>query len=365
MKFKENWEETKERFKAWWNRSNTDRPLLRIAAKRKTALEPLEPVSLPATPEEQYLNVEQIVKSYRNYCHTHSFMAEAYPNLSVDLGPGSMALYLGSEPGFAWDTVWFKECVKTSWQEWGPLQYDADNYWWRLHLDLIRRAHEMADGDFLVNIPDIIENVDILSAMRGPQEFCFDLVDEPDLIKSYVEQVDELYFKYYDAMYDIIKGEDGSSSFTAFQIWGPGKTAKIQCDFCALMSPGQFREFAQPSLRKQCQRLDHSLYHLDGPDAIKHLDALMEIEELDALQWTAGAAQPDGGSERWYPIYDKVREAGKCIWTMFYDGDVKDWVESADKLVRRYGPGGFYFLFPEMEESDALELIAKAEKDWR
>jgi 5-methyltetrahydrofolate--homocysteine methyltransferase len=95
-----------------------------------------------------------------------------------------------------------------------------------------------------------------------------------------------------------------------------------------------------PSLTRQCRELDHSLYHLDGPGAIKHLDALMEIRELDALQWTCGAGQRDGGCERWYPIYDKVREAGKGLWIMLYDGGPKDWAESAKRLTGRYGKKG-------------------------
>lgn len=361
---KENWQETMERFNAWWRREKTDRPLMRITTKRKVALGELEPVVEHQTPDDMYLNVENAVKSMRNYCKTHHFLAEAYPNLSMDLGPGSMALYLGSEPVFAWDTVWFSECVH-DWKEFGPLRYDADNKWWKKHQAMIREAHAMARGDFFINIPDIIENVDILSAMRGPQAFCYDLVDEPELMLEYVEMIDELYFKYYDALYDIVKNRDGSSSYTAFQIWGPGRTAKIQCDFCALMSPGQFREFVQASLRKQCQRLDNSLYHLDGPDAIKHLDALMEIEELDALQWTAGAGQPDGGSEKWYPVYDKVKAAGKGLWTSIYDGGFDDWVDSADRLVKRYGSQGLYLLFPEMEEEQAQVLLRKAEREWR
>ena len=88
-----------------------------------------------------------------------------------------------------------------------------------------------------------------------------------------------------------------------------------------------------PSLRLQCQQLDFSLYHLDGPDAIRHLDALMEIEELNALQWTAGAGQPDGGNERWYAIYDKVRDAGKSLWVEIHDGDLHDWIQTADRFV--------------------------------
>lgn len=364
MKYKNNWEETKERFKAWWRCKNTGRPLMGIVARRKVILEELEPENAFKTPEDFHLNVEEIVKRYRNYCKSHLLLAEAFPNLDLNIGPGSMALYLGSEPGFSWDTVWFKECVKLGWNEWGPLHYDPENYWLKLHLSLISKAHDLANGDFLVNIPDIVENADILAAMRGPQEFCYDLVDEPELMKSYIKQVDDLYFKYYDAMYDIVKCEDGSCSYTAFNIWGPGKTAKIQCDFCALMSPKQFREFVQPSLRKQCRLLDNSLYHLDGPDAIKHLDALLEIEELNAIQWTPGAGKPDGAWEGWYPVYDKVNASGKSLWIMFTDGEIGDWIEGADKLVKRYGTKGLYLLFPEMDEEDAISLMDRAESDW-
>jgi 5-methyltetrahydrofolate--homocysteine methyltransferase len=363
MKYKENWEETEEHFKAWWNRSKIGRPMLRIIAKRKTPLEELEPIDPPKIPEELHLDVIRLVKEMRNFCRTHIFMAEAFPAVDVNIGPGSMATYLGSEPIFAWDTVWYKECIK-DWREFGPLRYDSDNYWWKKHLELIKHAKELANDDFLVNIPDIIEGIDILAAMRGPQNLCYDLIDEPELIKDYIDQIDELYFRYYNSMYEIVKGDDGSSSYTAFAIWGPGKTAKIQCDFSAMISPKQFREFVQPSLKKQCQKLDHSLYHLDGPDAIKHLDALMEIEELDALQWTPGAGQPDGGDERWYPIYDRVKKANKSLWISLEDGDLEDWIKKSDRLVRRYGSDGLYLLFPVMDEEAALRLIDKAERDW-
>jgi 5-methyltetrahydrofolate--homocysteine methyltransferase len=165
-------------------------------------------------------------------------------------------------------------------------------------------------------------------------------------------------------MYNIVECKDGSSSYTVFNIWGPGRTAKIQSDFSALMSPSQFREFVIPSLKKQCKKLDYSIYHLDGPDAVKHVDALMEIEDLDALQWTCGAGQPDGGSERWFPIYDRVRAKDKSLWIMLYDGGIKDWISSCDLLIERYGPDGMYFHYPKMDEMDAIALIEYANKKW-
>ncbi len=31
--------------------------------------------------------------------------------------------------------------------------------------------------------------------------------------------------------------------------------------------------------------MKYSPFHLDGPGALKHLDALLELDELDAVQW--------------------------------------------------------------------------------
>jgi hypothetical protein len=364
MRYKDNWDETKERFDGWWKGKNSGRPLMHIEAIRNKPLEALEAVANPDTPEKFHTDVEVNAAIYRNYCRTHKFMAEAFPNFSVDLGPGSLALYLGGEPKFAWDTVWYKECIHEC-DEFGKLEYKSDNDWWRKHQDLISRAKILSSNDFLVNIPDIIENLDILAALRGPQDLIYDMMDNPDRIKKSVERLDELYFKYYNALYDLIKDDDGSSSYTCFQIWGRGKTAKIQCDFSALISPAQFRDFVQESLRKQCKLLDNSLYHLDGPGAIKHLDALMEIEELKALQWTCGAGQSDGSCESWYPIYDKVRASGKSLWIQLYDGNLKEWIEGAERLVKRYGTEGLFLIFPEMDEVSAAELLEYAEKGWR
>lgn len=365
MKYKKNWNEVKARFEAWWNGSNKGRPLMKVVAKRKDDIAELEMEHEYESPLDFHLNVDERVKRYRNFLKTHILLGEAFPNFDLNIGPGSLAIYLGSEPNFLWDTVWFKECISNGLKELGQLKYIPDNYWWKKHIELITLSKELACDDFVVNIPDIVENIDILAAMRGPQNLCYDLVDEPEVVKDYIEQIDDIYFDYYDKMYDLIKAVDGSSSFTAFDIWGPGKTAKVQCDFSALMSPKQFCKFIQPSLQKQCALLDNSMYHLDGQDAIKHLDALMDIEELNAVQWTPGAGKPDGGYEGWYPIYDKVRTAGKSLWIMLHEGNIDDWIAAADKLVRRYGTEALYLLFPEMEEEQAYRLMEKAEKDWK
>ncbi len=362
VKYKPNWNETRERFEAWWNHSHIGRPMFNLSCPREEPLGETIPLAKDQDPEYYHTNVDHHVNAMLNRLYTTDYIAEAFPNCNINLGAGSLAIYLGSEPIFAESTIWFKEVVE-DWKEWDPLTFDPENKWFRKHLEWTKEMVQRADGRFLVNIPDIIENADILSALRGPQTFCFDLIDEPELMHRLLDQLDVAYFEAYDRFYDIVKAADGSSSFTAFQVWGEGKTAKVQCDHAALMSPGQWREFVQPSLRRQCDKLNHSVYHLDGKDAICHVDALMEIDSLDALQWTAGAGQPDGGEDCWFPIYDKVRDAGKSLH-ISTGGTPAQIAAKVDAIVKRYGPDGLYFLIGGMERADAIAFLEKAEQDW-
>ena len=352
----DDWQILQDRFEKWWYREIKDKPLMRIIARGKTAAqEKLKKFSDPVNPEEHHLDVSRIVGKFRNFCETHYFLADAFPSVDINLGPGSMALYLGGEPEFAWNTVWYKEKFDNP-DEFSSLKYDESNYWWNHHQKMLKEAVELSESDFYIAIPDIIENLDILSALRGPQNLCFDIFDEPDTVLKGVNIIDDLYFKYYDRCYDIVKDINLSSSYTAFNILGQGRIAKIQCDFSALISPEMFKSHVQASLTKQCQALDHSVFHLDGPDTIKHVPTLMEIKELDALQWTCGAGKPDGGYEGWYPIYDQVHDAGKGLWIALQDGSPDDWARSAKRLVKRYGAAGLYILFP------AFSNLAEAKK---
>jgi len=356
----EHWPTIKERFKAWWNREKTGTPLMKVIAEGKPA-EHLEETEEPLSPREFYLDVSNIVTGYRNFCKTHYFLGDVYPSLRLDLGAGSMALYMGGEPEFAWDTIWFKEFVH-NWET-AELTISAENPWFKKHLEMKQYAKDLARGDFLINIPDIGENLDILAAMRGPQNLCYDLMDVPELLKKQIAIIDAAYPAFYNPMYEIAKDEEGGVSYTAFEIWGLGKTAKIGCDFAALISPEQFKEFVVPSVRKQCQFLDNSLFHLDGPAAIKHMDYLMEVEEIDVFQWTPGAGNDDGGSEQWFPLYDKARAVEKQLWVWLYEGELRNWIDSAARLVKRYGPDCLYIRFPIFSDLNTAQAVIESAKN--
>lgn len=359
MKAKPNMNEVKQRYVSWWKGDLHESPMVNIYVRRDNPRETLEDVPQAKPGDHYFSDMDAVLANFRNSVRMQNYELDSFPMLDLNFGPGSVALYLGSEPTFSPETVWFNPCVHGTWENF-PLVYDKDNRWWKEHLRIHEVAQKAAQGEFYVTIPDLVENIDILAAMRDPQQMCFDLIDEPDIVKQRLEELHDLYFVYYDAFYDLLKDKDGASTFTAFKIWGPGKTSKVQCDFNVLMSPDHFREFVCPTLTRQCAQLDNTIFHLDGPDAIRHAPAVLEIPGLNGLQWTHGAGNPDGGDERWYPLYDLVHEAEKCLWVYLEDTDADTFIHKVRKLVQRYGTkrlfvhGGNY-----LSESEAA-LICKA-----
>ena len=385
MLYKENWPETRAKWINYWKQENTGRPLMHVLA-RKPELESYVGKKAPGGVndsiicqgryytlpdglwwkdlDDKYLNALGLVERYRCFCENHLFLAESFPNLDVCLGPGSTAAYLGSDVGFSEDTIWFKPCVADEWDDHPEIRFDPNDRWFSRHIKLVADARKLMGDDVLLDMPDLMENLDVLSSLRGAQELMMDLIEDPDMVKERVEQVTKAYFPIFDAFYELVKDGEGGNAYNCFQIWAPGRLSKLQCDASAMMSADMFDEFVLDSLRYQTEHLDFSMYHLDGPGAIKHLDSLMSLDRLNALQWTPGEPGPDGTKPEWDIVFDKAIAAGKSIWVHVYNGDVDEWILGTDRIVQRYGTKGTFLWYPEMSLRDADKLLDYAEKHW-
>lgn len=330
MEFKPDWLEAQERFTAWWNGSSIGRPALHITASIPGE-QPPPPV--PDDPMQFWTDADsRIMSAEHRFRHTY-YGAEAFPYFDTNIGPGSLAMYLGCQPRFAPDTVWY-EPLADGIAEMPELSADFENEWWLANVRLVEEGMERGQGRYLTSLPDIIENLDIVSSMVGPQQVLYDLVDDPGAVAEAIRQVNEFYFTYYDKLYGMLEGDRLGSCFSAFSIWGAGRVAKVQCDACAMISPEMFDAVVAPSLREQTDRLDYSVYHLDGPDAVKHLDSLLALPGLNAIQWTPHCTDPGVGSEMWWPMYRKVREAGKGLLLLGAR------YHEVEPLARHLGPDG-------------------------
>lgn len=40
---------------------------------------------------------------------------------------------------------------------------------------------------------------------------------------------------------------------------------------------------------------------------------LLALEKLDGIQWVSGAGKPRKANRRWYELYHRILDAGKCL----------------------------------------------------
>ena len=87
----------------------------------------------------------------------------------------------------------------------------------------------------------------------------------------------------------------------------------------AYVSPQVAQEWILPDILTEMAPLERSIFHLDGPQALRHLDLLLALPQLDAVQWVYGAGR--GPAARWIDVYRRIRAAGKSIELLAEDAN--------------------------------------------
>lgn len=102
-----------------------------------------------------------------------------------------------------------------------------------------------------------------------------------------------------------------------------------------------------PELTTQCRFLEYPLYHFDGVEQVRHLDDLLSIPELRAIQWTQVAGQPP--CTDYLPELQKIQVAGKNLIIIVTPEQVR-------LLMENLSSRGLYLVttVPTRDDADAL-----------
>jgi hypothetical protein len=351
--WKSNWTQTQRRFNDWWNHKGFMIGMWGAPELGRPVHATVPAPAAPADIDASYCDAEYRADINHYTLSRSAFPAEVLPMANADLGPGSLSLFCGATPQFSRDTVWFFPCMEEDADPEArpPIVFDPRSPWWGKTEEILRACVRRSEGRYLVGCPDLVENMDVLSSLRGAQTLLFDMIERPEWVEKKIWEINDLWFQAYSRIYDIIKLPDGSSSYGAFFLWGQGKTAKLQCDASAMFSPAMYRRFVKPALSAQCEWLDNSLYHLDGTQAMVQLDALLEIEALDAIEWTPQAGIETGGHPRWYDLYRRILKAGKSVQVVNVEHD------QVLPLLDAIGRDGVYILTNFKNEEEAAALL--------
>jgi len=354
MLYKEDWPQAEERMRAWWAGELLDRVVLQITAPRR---------GMEGSHQWDWLYLarhleqpEQVLEEWEKYCRATLFAGEMIPNLWINLGPGVVSAYLGSRMHLGSDTIWFEPPGDLSWPEILSLRLDEEEKLWKKTRKLTRLAAEAGKGKYFVGMTDLNSVFNILCHLRGTQRLLTDLIDYPEEVKQACSLINEIWLTCYRELTELIRDcQEGTTGW--MDIWFPGRGCDVQCDFSAMISPGMFEEFVLPHLVDECRNLEQSIYHLDGPGQLVHLEILLDIPELDGIQWVPGEGNPPVGSPHWFPMYRRIREKGKLLVLL---GMAKEDVEG----VLREIPAKGLLISTKCDSEDEARMLLRLAEKW-
>ena len=231
---------------------------------------------------------------------------------------GILGGFLGQE--YALDknqgTVWFKKKYEDL-DSIIHLTLDEQNPLLNRALDLTKAVQEYFDGRMAIGIPDFGGVMDIVSSLRDANPFLLECALEPEDVEDACLNIHEQFKKAYKLFMNVID-EDRIPGYTC---WATMLSRKpyfvLQNDFSAMISTDMYDDYYLPILKEECKFIPRTIYHLDGPGAVRHLDSILTVPELDGVQWINGAGA--AGLDQWPDIYKKINAAGK-LCQVFING---------------------------------------------
>jgi len=303
LEFKPDFEHARQRWAQFW-RGESTRPLL-WSVRPKAGV---EPVARPGCYQCAFGDIEPVIEQAIGWAATHEFLDGAIPSYQITFGPDHFAALLGADLRNAEgssSTNWIQPFVE-DWDD-VDIRFQPEGRWWRRTAEVIERFRQRCDGRLIVYGTHLQGGLDCLVALRGARGLLADLLDVPEKVLAALRQVDK-------ALDDVRAAMAGAldvatyGSLNRFGMHSRGVIDVPQCDASCMVSAEMFERFELPSLAHEVGGLDASIYHLDGPGAIRHLEAVCSLEKLDMIQWVAGAGQDD---KDWSDLRRRIDELGK------------------------------------------------------
>lgn len=352
---KPDFETSRQRYDAFWKRAIIDRPPVEITFTKPDA-KPV-PTKQYASWDEKWLDVDFRSEQLNAWLEATEFYADSLPIAWPNLGPEIYSAWCGCEYHFTEGSGWSQPLVHDWERDIGLARLDMAHSLFKLCERYTKNLLELGKGKFIVGLTDFHSGGDHVAALRDPQQMALDMVEnvehvQAELVRSQVE-----YFMAYDHFYDMIKAQGSFACSWMASLFGEGKFYIPSNDFSCMVSKRMFDEVFLEGIAAECRFLDQSIYHLDGPGALRHLDSLLEIKELDAVQWVCGAGNES--YPRWVEVYRKIQNAGKALTL-----DIT--LEELPMVFETLRPEGVYFMairgIPDRETADTV--LKRIEK-WR
>jgi hypothetical protein len=328
LAFKPDFDIAMKRIDAWYHQEIIDRPPIRFSAHNAQYSDSPR-FCKRSWPDlnSRWFDAEFQVEVFVESLKGRRFLAETFPVFWPNLGPEVYAAFYGSELIYQEVTSYSVPLVE-QWEDIAKLRLDRANAYFRKIEEITRLALDQCEGQFLVGYTDLHPGADCAAAWRDPQQLCMDLICYPEQVRKLVALATadfQQIFDYFDAMLKARR----QLSVNWMGIPSFGKMHVPSCDFAALISQEHFQQFFRPGLIEEVKPMTHNVFHLDGQGVAKHLEFILAIPEINAIQWVQGMGL-NVPIMQWLPLLKRIQSAGKSIVVDLQVSELDSFMESMD-----------------------------------
>jgi hypothetical protein len=126
-------------------------------------------------------------------------------------------------------------------------------------------------------------------------------------------------------------------------------------DFSCMISKEMFDDVFLPGIKRECRHLEACYYHLDGEGALHHLDSLLDLAEINVVQWVYGAG--NGPASKWMDVYKRCQAAGKGL-QIFMEAD------EIDYFMENLKPEGLWVGLSGVKDREHGEALVRRLSTW-
>lgn len=315
--------------------------------------------------EENWLSTQYRLEKAEARMQNTYFGQDAIQCEFVNFGPGVQAALLGAPYAITKDSIWFdRQPPIKDWEHPVVFKTDPEHPLYHAIAEHTRALCEHSKGRYAVSFTDIGGQLDVLYSMRG-EELLMDLLEYPDEVLAAEAQIDREFIEYFNTLQKMI-GPTGCGYTNWIPLVHDKPWYPLQCDMSVMISPAMFEEFVLPSLAKVAASIGQAVYHLDGPGEIKHLDMILSLPEVHAVQWVPlpntkdqnGRFYQDFADKESIDVYRKTLAAGKKVVLL---GVRPNQISAIFDAV---GCDGVFIETYPGSRSRADELIDFAAKEW-
>lgn len=341
-----------KRVYAWFENEIIDRPPVRFMAHNAFLERATADITLysPAEKKNWWFDAELQVDLFIKSIEGRQFHGETFPVYFPNLGPDIYAAFYGAELEFGEVTSYSVPLVQ-QWEDADQLALDQHNQYFQKIEELTRHAIERGEGQFMVGYTDLHPGLDCVAAWRDPLQLCYDLYDNPVQVRRLADLAIadfETIYNHFDAMLK----EKGQLSVSWMGIPSFGRMHIPSCDFSALISQEFFEQFGLPILQRESKTMTHNIFHVDGMGVAKHLEMILSVPEIHALQWVQGVGN-DYPIMQWLSFIKDLQARDIPVIVNLNTEDIDDFMDVMD-------PKGLFLWLAAENELEEIEILKRS-----